>query len=82
MPTVFTKDGFRVFFYSADWNEPIHVHVHVECGDSNAKFWVSPVCLASSHRMKATDLKRARKLIENNAQLIREKWNEYFSSEK
>ena len=80
MPTVFTKDGFRVFFYSADGSEPIHVHI--EYGDGQAKFWVVPVCLASSHRMNASDLKKARKLVENNVQLIKEKWDEYFGTEK
>lgn len=79
MPTVFTRDGFRVYFYSADWNEPIHVHV--EYGDGKAKFWVDPVSLVSSYRMKANDLRRARKLIEANVKLIREKWDEYFGSE-
>jgi hypothetical protein len=34
MPTVLTKDGFRIFFYSADGNEP--VHVHIEYGDGLA----------------------------------------------
>jgi hypothetical protein len=78
MPTVFTKDGIRVYFYSADWHEPIHVHV--ECAQGEAKFWLDPIVLASSHRMKANDLRRARRLIEANASLIREKWNEYFGA--
>ena len=78
MPTVVSKDGIRVFFYSADWHEPIHVHV--ECGDGQAKFWLDPLLLANSHRMKARDLRRARTLIEANTSLIREKWDEYFGS--
>lgn len=78
MPTVLVKDGIRVYFYSADWHEPIHVHV--ECANGQAKFWLNPVVLANSHRMKANDIKRARKLIEANAELIRNMWDEYFSS--
>jgi len=41
MPTVFIKDGFRFFFYSADWHEPMHIHV--EYGEAKAKFWLEPV---------------------------------------
>ncbi|MEE8587347.1 MAG: DUF4160 domain-containing protein [Acidobacteriota bacterium] len=35
MPTVFTKDGFRFFFYSND-HRPIHVHARK--GDGEAVF--------------------------------------------
>lgn len=75
MPTVFSKNGFRFFFYSADWSEPIHVF---EYGDANAKFWMKPIQLASSHRMKATDLKKARVLIEEHKDFIVDSWNDYF----
>ena len=77
MPTVFEKNGFRFFFYSADWVEPMHVHV--ECGDAKAKFWMKPARLASSYRMNAKDLKTARKLIEQHARRIEEAWIEHFS---
>lgn len=76
MPTVFVQDGFRFFFYSADWHEPIHIHV--EHGDGAAKFWVTPIRLASSQRMRANDLKKIRVLIEEHQDLIREKWYDYF----
>ncbi len=81
MPNVLTKDGFRFFFYSADFREPIHIYV--EYGDGEAKFWVDPnIFLASSYEMKAKDLKKARMIIENNRNLIKEKWNEYFRNKK
>jgi hypothetical protein len=77
MPTVFEKDGFRFFFYSADYREPMHIHV--EHADGNAKFWLRPIQLASSYKMRAADLTRARAFIEQNQKLCEEKWNEYFS---
>lgn len=80
MPTVFKKDGYRFFFYSADGFEPMHIHV--EFADGNAKFWLSPLQLAYSYRMKAQELKKARVLIEKNLKLIEEKWNEYFNNTK
>lgn len=76
MPTVLIKEGFRIFFYSADGNEPIHVHI--EYGDAMAKFWMNPISLESSYRMKAKDLKKARTILEDNSELIRREWNEYF----
>lgn len=33
MPTVFTKDGYRFFFYSND-HTPIHVHVRKGSGEA------------------------------------------------
>ncbi len=77
MPTLFKKEGYRFFFYSADYKEPMHVHV--EYGEGDAKFWLVPVELSYSFRLKGIELKRARILIEKNLELIREKWNEYFS---
>ena len=35
--------------------------------------------LSFSYKMKAKDLKRIRLLLEENSDLVREKWNEYFS---
>ena len=77
MPTVFKKEGYRFFFYSADFVEP--KHIHVERGEGAAKFWLFPVQLASSYGMKAHELKRARVLIEEHIESLREKWNEFFS---
>lgn len=80
MPTIFEKNGFRFFFYSADWNEP--AHVHVEYGEGKAKFWIEPIILHSSYKLNSRDLKKARILLEQNSRLIKEKWNEYFKCTK
>ena len=77
MPTVLMKDGFRFFFYSADWHEPIHIHV--EYADGLAKFWLKPIALESSYRLKPKEIRKAKKIIEENQSLMKEKWNEYFS---
>lgn len=77
MPTILKRDGFRFFFYSADWNEPMHVHA--EGAGGQAKFWLRPLRLATSYRMKSKDMKRARLIIEAEQSFIEEKWNEYFS---
>ncbi|MFL4986114.1 MAG: DUF4160 domain-containing protein [Xanthobacteraceae bacterium] len=46
MPTILRVSGFRFFFYSLEGSEP--AHVHIEHGDSIAKFWLNPVSLAES----------------------------------
>lgn len=76
MPTVFMKNGFRFFFYSADGNEPIHIHV--EYGNGTAKFWLNPVKLAYNMRLKKKDLKRAGNLIQDHLELIVEEWDAHF----
>ena len=76
MPTIFTKNGFRFFFYSEEGNKPIHVHVND--GSALAKFWISPeVQLASNIGLKSQEIKKAKKLIKENLSLIEEKWNEF-----
>lgn len=80
MPTILVAFGIRLFFYSEEGNEP--VHVHVEVGGAEAKFWITKnggVQLArKSKGMKASDLSRSKKLIRDNISLVMEKWYEHF----
>jgi hypothetical protein len=76
MPTVFTKDGFRFFFYSND-HEP--VHVHVRRGSGEAVFIVGDeVVLRESVGLKTGELSAAQDLAESQKQLIIRKWHEHF----
>jgi hypothetical protein len=77
VPTVFTEGPYRFFFYSADRNEP--VHVHVERDASRAKFWLDPVRLARSGGFGAAELREVERLVAANGQRLVEKWNEYFN---
>lgn len=78
MPTVATLGPYRVFFYSADRAEPVHVHVERE--DKVAKFWLDPVRLARSGGFSRKELRRIEALLrEHEAELI-EAWNEYFGA--
>ena len=78
VPTVLTVEDLRFFFFSNEGTEP--PHVHVEAGDSAAKFWLEPVELAVNHGLKRKDLRRARLLVEANQQLFLEKWHEHFDT--
>jgi hypothetical protein len=77
VPTVFQEGPYRLFFYSADRNEP--VHVHVERDANRAKFWLDPVRLARSGGFTAAELRDVERLVVAKEERLVEKWNEYFS---
>jgi hypothetical protein len=75
MPTLFYYLGLRFFFYS---NDHTPIHVHVRSNDGEARFQVSPVELLENKGLKNRDLKIAEMAIEENKDVIIERWNEYF----
>ena len=61
-PTVFRERGFRFFFYSRE--EP-RTHIHVQCANGDAKFWLEPALeLAENYGLSAREIRTARNLIE------------------
>lgn len=78
MPTVLRLKGFRFFFFSNEGNEPRHIHV--ECEDKYAKFWLEPILLAKCVGFSAKELRQIHKVIEEQEDLFKEKWDEYFRS--
>ena len=76
MPTVFEKEGYRVFFYSND-HRPVHVHVRY--GNGEAVFNVDDeIALRESQGLKIKELSKAQQLAEENKQLIIQKWHEHL----
>ncbi len=77
MPTLFTVFGCRFLFYSND-HEPIHVHVIK--GSSEARFQVYPeVKLLDNKGLKPAELKLAESLVEENKEMIVERWKVFFT---
>ncbi len=76
MPTVLRIQGHRFFFYSQEKGEP--PHIHVEHGDRTAKYWLSPVSLASSERFRGHELNRVRAMVITHGAVFLEKWHEHF----
>ena len=76
MPVVFREGPYRFFFYSADGNEP--PHVHVDRDNRVAKFWLDPVRMQVSGGMRRTDIRRVQRIILDNHSLLLEAWNDYF----
>ena len=77
MPTVLEIEGFRFFFYSADRNEPPHIHVRK--AGHEAKFWFNPIRPAHLGRFKHKDLRRMNEILEENQAYFLERWNEQFN---
>ena len=76
MPTVLRVGPFRFFFYAGDGGEPSHIHV--ECDDCEAKFWLDPVRLERSRGFSRKEINRIRVLVEEHRQPLLESWNEFF----
>ena len=77
MPTVLRSGPYRLFFYSADGNEP--PHVHVERDENIAKFWLRPVRLQDSGGFGRVEIRRVRAIIEGNVDALLRSWNEFFA---
>jgi hypothetical protein len=77
MPTIFTEDGFRFFFYSNEHRPP---HVHVSHGGGEAVFEIEDsVTLREARGMSVKKLTKAERLAQKNHNLIKEKWNVFFN---
>ena len=79
MPSIRGIPGpYRLFFYSLDCNEP--VHVHAERDGSTCKFWLNPVALAASHGFTSRDLSAVRRIIFEYRYRIVEAWHEHCNA--
>ena len=76
MPTVPDIPGpFRLFFYSFDCREPVHVHARRD--RSTCKFWLDPVRLATNHGLSQRELAVVRRIIILHKDRIVEAWREH-----
>ena len=76
MPTSMRFGPYRFFFFSADGDEP--VHIHVESSDGEAKFWLLPVRMAYNRGLRQKQLRQIRDLLEQHQNQLVENWNEFF----
>ena len=78
MPSVMRIGPYRFFFYSNEQGEPPHIHIQRD--RSLAKFWLTPVSLASSTRFPPREIRDLQKLVEQHTPELLESWNEYFAN--
>ena len=80
MPTIFEWNGYRFFFFSNEGTPLEPAHVHVRNGSNIAKFWLIPeVKVAKSWGLTSRELNTLELIVEENKNLIMEKWNEFFN---
>ncbi|MBI1723557.1 MAG: DUF4160 domain-containing protein [Gemmatimonadetes bacterium] len=77
MPTVLRSGPYRLFFFSADREEPRHVHV--ERDECRAKFWLDPIRLHDSTGFTPAELGRIDKLVGEHADQLRKAWDDFFA---
>lgn len=75
MPTALRDGPYRFYFYASDCDEPPHVHIERE--DKVAKFWLSPVRLATSGGFPRAELVRIHRLVQEHQFELKEAWNAY-----
>ena len=79
MPTVLREGPYRFYFYSHDISEPPHVHIDRE--RSSAKFWLSPVVLATNLGFSPRELRELEQIVLNHRLALLEAWNGFFGTE-
>ena len=79
MPTILMLHGWRLYFYSNEGNEPIHIHC--QKGDAETKYWIDidnfEIIEAHSYNLNQGDKKTIRKIIFQHFDCIIEEWNRF-----
>lgn len=77
-PSVFRYKNYRFYFFSREESRP---HIHVTCGDGEAKFWIEPtVALADFVGLSKKQLKELQSLVEERRDEIAKAWKKHFGS--
>jgi hypothetical protein len=77
-PTVLQSGPYRLFFFSSDRGEPMHVHATREA--KVAKFWLVPVRLEHNHGFSPAELSKVAALVRKHEADLVEAWHGYFKS--
>lgn len=79
MPTVLYINGWRLFFYSNERNEP--PHIHCTKADADAKYWLDSegfdIRPAYEYNISSSDRRTVREAIFKHFDYLLEKWNEF-----
>ncbi len=76
MPTALRIGPYRFYFYSHDCGEPRHIHV--DCENKSAKFWLDPdVALAENRGYSRKQLREVERLTRENLERLRNEWDAF-----
>lgn len=80
MPEILRRDGWRIFFYSKENDEPIHVHCVK--AEKSAKFFLdetnNELIMSYAHKMNNKDIRQVEEILYDNFNYVVKKWKEYF----
>ncbi len=80
MPTILLILGWRLYFWSNEGNEPIHIHA--EKGEMECKFWLDTenfeIKEAMLFNMTTQSKREIKKIIYDHFDYIALEWNKYF----
>ena len=80
MPTVLYVSGWRLFFYSNENNEPMHIHG--EKGDMECKYWLltndRAIHEAFAYNMSTSSRREIKNIILQHFDLIVKAWDTHF----
>lgn len=79
MPTILMLSGWRLFFYSNEGDEPIHIHCSK--GSMEAKYWIHErrfdIEEAYAYGLSNNDRKQVRRVVFEHYGYIIGQWNEF-----
>ena len=83
MPSLFMVGGYRVFFWSNEGLEPVHVHVtHGAPSPNAAKIWLTEsggaIVASNPARIPAKDMNELLAIIAAQHALICDEWKRFF----
>ena len=78
MPEIFRFFGFSFFFYSKE-HEPLHIHVAGNGGMAKFEWNGMEFVLSEKQGIKANDFRKIKAVIDENADIIIKRWNDYFN---
>lgn len=77
MPTIYRKDGCRVFFFS---KEGPRAHVHVQVGDGKVKVWLDDLSTRNAINLSKREIRDIVKLVARHRDDFQRSWDVYFKS--
>ena len=79
MPTILMQSGWRLFFYSNEGNEP--VHIHCRRGERECKYWLNigrfDIREAYAFGLSPRDKRQIRKIIFEQYDYIVTQWRKF-----
>lgn len=81
MPSIFTINGYKIFFWSNESGEPPHIHVAKIPSANSTKIWLEPIKIAhNKSRIPQKDLNKILLWLKQNQKNILSAWHNYFKN--